>query len=173
MEYGKSLKPALIAEALRRSLYPTLSSARSATKGDLIAVLEESDREAREAEKAALVRAAFAVERARVERERATHVAPIAERIACLWCGASVGRRYPGGDPENGPATLDCRNDCAHNAANDGRHNAAIDARARENARYTHGRILATMERASVARLPGRWSRAKRKRVRATMRATH
>lgn len=57
MEYGKSLKTALIALAMERGLYPTLASAKTARKADLVATLEASDREASEAESAAYERA--------------------------------------------------------------------------------------------------------------------
>jgi hypothetical protein len=34
----------------------------------------------------------------------------------CNECGEALRRRYPGGDPENGPASMDCSKDHAHNA---------------------------------------------------------
>lgn len=37
-------------------------------------------------------------------------------RGVCPDCGQPVRRRYPGGDPENGPAMFDCPSDHAFNA---------------------------------------------------------
>lgn len=47
----------------------------------------------------------------------------------CMFCGAKLFFRYPGGDPENGPAALRCSKDFSHGGPSDLNEEAIMEER--------------------------------------------